>query len=204
MRISPGRQQFEFQYTGLSFTAPEKVRFKYRLEGLETKWMEAGTKRAVNYSYIRPGKYTFRVLACNNDGVWNDVGGALAFTVLPHFWQTWWFRSLAGLNAAALVAGSVLFATRRRMHHKLERIERQRAIDLGRHQPILGGELIGRHAPSPGGDRQRLHPDAAAAHDRRRNAGGAAPVGDMRERRIVQALSQRPDLLGQRPEDELV
>jgi signal transduction histidine kinase len=132
VRISPGRQQFEFQYTGLSFTAPEKVRFKYRLEGLEPKWKGAGTKRAVNYSYIPPGKYTFRVLACNNDGVWNEAGGALAFTVLPHFWQTWWFRSLAGLNAAALVAGSVLFATRRRMHLKLERIERQRAVERER------------------------------------------------------------------------
>lgn len=132
LRISPGRQQFEFQYTGLSFTVPEKVRFNHRLEGLETKWMDAGTKRTANYSYIPPGKYTFRVLACNNDGVWNDVGGALAFTVLPHFWQTWWFRGLAGLNAVALVAGSVLFATRRRMRYKLERIERQRAVERER------------------------------------------------------------------------
>jgi len=132
LRISPGRQQFEFQYTGLSFTAPEKVRFKHRLEGLETKWMDAATKRTANYSYIPPGKYTFRVLACNNDGVWNDVGSALAFTVLPHFWQTWWFRGLAGLNAVALVAGSALFATRRRMRYKLERIERQRAVERER------------------------------------------------------------------------
>jgi signal transduction histidine kinase len=116
----------------LSFTAPEKVRFRYRLEGLETKWMDAGTKRSVNYSYIPPGKYTFRVLACNNDGVWNESGGAFAFTVLPHFWQTWWFRTLAGLNAAVLVAGTVLFTTRRRMRHKLERIERQRAIERER------------------------------------------------------------------------
>jgi signal transduction histidine kinase len=131
-RISPGRQQFEFQYTGLSFTVPEKVRFKYRLEGLETKWMDAGTKRSINYSYIPPGNYTFRVIACNNDGVWNEAGSALAFTVLPHFWQTWWFRTLAGLNAAALVAGSVLFATRRRMRHKVERIERQRAVERER------------------------------------------------------------------------
>jgi len=132
LEISPGRQQFEFRYTGLSFTAPEKVRFKHRLVGLETKWTDAGTKRAVNYSYIPPGKYNFRVLACNNDGVWNEAGGALAFTVLPHFWQTWWFRALAGFNAAALVAGSVLFAARRRMHDKLERIERQRAVERER------------------------------------------------------------------------
>jgi signal transduction histidine kinase/ligand-binding sensor domain-containing protein len=132
LRISPGRQQFEFQYAGLSFTVPEKVQFKYRLEGLETKWVDAGTKRTANYSYVPPGRYSFRVTACNNDGVWNQEGAALAFTVLPYFWQTWWFRSLAGLNAAALVAGSVLFATRRRMRHKLERIERQRAVERER------------------------------------------------------------------------
>ncbi len=131
-RISPGRQQFEFQYTGLSFTAPEKVRFKHRLEGLETKWVEAGPKRAANYSHIPPGNYTFRVLACNNDGVWNESGASLAFTVLPYFWQTWWFRALAGLNAAAIVAGSVLLAARRKMRNKLERIERQRAVERER------------------------------------------------------------------------
>jgi len=135
LRIPPGRQRFDFHYTGLSFTVPEKVRFKYRLEGLETEWMEAedaGTKRAANYNYIPPGKYTFHVQACNNDGVWNEEGAALAFTVLPYFWQTWWFRALSGLGAAALVAGSVLFATRRRMHDKLERVERQRAVERER------------------------------------------------------------------------
>jgi len=132
LQVAAGRQQVEFQYTGLSFTVPEKVRFRYRLEGLETKWMEAETKRSANYSYIPPGSYTFRVQACNNDGVWNEEGAALAITVLPHFWQTLWFRALTGLTAATLVAGSVLFATRRRMRHKLERLERQRAIERER------------------------------------------------------------------------
>jgi signal transduction histidine kinase len=94
--------------------------------------MDADTKRAVNYSYIAPGNYTFRVQACNNDGVWNEEGAALAFTVLPHFWQTWWFRALAALSAMTFVAGSALVATRRRMRHKLERSERQRAVERER------------------------------------------------------------------------
>lgn len=132
LRIPAGRQQVEFRYTGLSFTVPEKVRFKHRLEGLETRWTDAGTTRSVNYSYLQPGSYTFQVLACNNDGVWNEEGAALAFIVLPHFWQTWWFRALAGFNAAALVAGGVLLVTRRRMRTKLERLERQRAIERER------------------------------------------------------------------------
>jgi signal transduction histidine kinase len=132
LRIPPGRKRFEFRYTGLSFTVPEKVRFQYRLEGLETDWVDAGIKRVVNYSYIPPGTYKFHVKACNNDGVWNDEGAELAFTVLPHFWQTWWFRVLATLTAAGAVAGSVLFETRRRMHRKLERLEHQRAIERER------------------------------------------------------------------------
>ncbi len=132
LRIPPGRKRFEFRYTGLSFTVPEKVRFQYRLEGLDPEWVDYGTKRVVNYSYIPPGDYKFHVKACNNDGVWNDAGAELAFTVLPHFWQTWWFRALAGLAAAGAVAGSVLFETRRRMHRKLERLEQQRGIERER------------------------------------------------------------------------
>jgi signal transduction histidine kinase len=132
MRIPPGRRRFEFRYTGLSFTVPEKVRFQYRLEGLEHAWLDAGTKRVVNYSYIPAGNYKFHVKACNNDGVWNDAGAELAFTVLPHFWQTLWFRGLATLAVVGAVAGSVLFETRRRMHRKLERLEQQRAIERER------------------------------------------------------------------------
>lgn len=132
LRIPPGRQRFEFRYTALTFVAPEKVRFQYHLEGLETEWMDGGSKRAVNYGYIPPGHYTFRVVACNSDGVWNLAGAALEFTVQPYFWQTWWFRVPTALAAAALLAGSVLFVTRRRMHRKLERVERQRAIERER------------------------------------------------------------------------
>ena len=144
-RISPGRQQFEFHYTGLSFTAPEKVRFKYRLDGLESKWMDAGTKRTVNYSHIPPGNYTFRVLACNNDGVWNEVGGALAFTVLPHFWQTWWFR----ISSAMGIGLSILFFYRmrlRRLTRQLnmrfeERLAERTRIAQDLHDTLLQGFL---------------------------------------------------------------
>jgi len=132
VRIPPGRHRFEFHYTGLSFIVPEKVRFKYRLEGLEPDWTDAGTKRTANYSYVPPGNYAFRVIACNNDDVWNEHGASLEFGVLPFFWQTWWFRMLAGLIACGGVAAAVLVATRRRMRHKLERLERQRAVERER------------------------------------------------------------------------
>jgi len=129
LRIKPGRQQFDFYYAGLSFTVPEKVRFRYWLEGLEAQWRDAGAKRSANYSYIPPGDYRFHVTACNNDGVWNPAPASLAFTVLPHFWQTWWFQAAGTLAGAGLVAGTVSVAMRRRLQRKLGGIERQRAVE---------------------------------------------------------------------------
>jgi signal transduction histidine kinase/ligand-binding sensor domain-containing protein len=132
LRISPGHNRFEFRYTGLSLAAPQKVKFKYRLEGLESEWVDAGSKRVAEYSFIPPGDYAFRVIACNNDGIWNETGASLSIAVLPHFWQTWWFRAFSGLLLAAALGGGVWFDTRRRMHRKLERLEREQAIERER------------------------------------------------------------------------
>ena len=129
LKIPPGRHRVEFQYTGLSFVAPEKVRFKYRLAGLDADWLEAGTKRIVNYNYIPPGNYIFRVIACNNDDLWNERGAAIAFEALPYFWQTWWFRSLALVLTIVATGGVVWFIARGRMRRKLERLEQQRAVE---------------------------------------------------------------------------
>ncbi|HWX19900.1 MAG TPA: two-component regulator propeller domain-containing protein [Candidatus Binatia bacterium] len=132
LRIAPGHHQFEFHYTGLSFAAPGKVLFRYRLEGLEPGWSEPVTDRVVHYSYLRPGDYTFQVIACNNDGIWNDTGAALSFTTLPHFWQTWSFEIASMVSGAAAVGYGVLWATRRRVRRKLEQLERQRALERER------------------------------------------------------------------------
>jgi len=133
LKIPPGRQRYEFHFTGLSFVAPKKMQFKYQLENWEKDWVNAVTdKRIAPYSYIPPGNYTFHVRACNSDGVWNEAGASLALIVLPHFWQTWWFHAFVVLGAIALVAGIVLFITRRRMRLKLERIERQQALERER------------------------------------------------------------------------
>ncbi|HEV2453402.1 MAG TPA: two-component regulator propeller domain-containing protein [Verrucomicrobiae bacterium] len=132
LQIPPGRQRFEFDYTGISFVSPEKVGFKYRLAGLDPDWTDAGTKRTVNYSYIPPGTYRFEVIACNSDGVWNRTGASQAFTVHPYFWQTWWFPIGSGLAAAALLTSAVLGTSRWRMRQKLERLERQRAVERER------------------------------------------------------------------------
>jgi signal transduction histidine kinase/ligand-binding sensor domain-containing protein len=132
LQIGPGHQRFEFDYTGISFVAPEKVAFRYRLDGLDRGWTDAGTKRNVVYSYIPPGTYRFEVTACNSDGVWNPVGASLPFTVQPYFSQTWWFRIGCGLLAAGLLSAAALWIARWRVRLKLERLERQRAIERER------------------------------------------------------------------------
>ncbi len=131
-RIPAGKQRFDFVWTGLSFAAPERVRFRYQLAGLETGWVEAGAQRSVQYSYLRPGAYTFRVTACNNDSVWNEAGASLRFRVLPHFWQTWWFRGLAVTGGAGLVGGGAWLTARRRAGRKLELLRRQQAVERER------------------------------------------------------------------------
>lgn len=100
-------------YTALSLAIPERVRFRYRLDGWETEWHEAGTRRTVFYTDLKPGGYTFRVLACNNDGVWNETGATLAFTVAPAWYQTWWFTALVIAAMGAAVAGMYRIRLRR-------------------------------------------------------------------------------------------
>ncbi len=132
LQIPAGRQQFEIRYTGLSFSAPDKVHFRYRLVGLESQWTEAGTKRVAEYSYLPPNRYRFEVTACNNDGLWNEKGASLDFAVLPFFWQTWWFQTSSATSMAGLLAGGVFWISRRRVRHKLERTERQHALERER------------------------------------------------------------------------
>lgn len=98
--LSPGTSRLDFYYTALSFIAPENVRFKYKLEGFDDDWIDAGAKRVASYTNLRPGNYTFRVIAANNDGVWNESGAAVQFYLQPRFYQTYWFYLLVGLLLA--------------------------------------------------------------------------------------------------------
>jgi len=131
-QIPPGKQRFEVRYTGLSFAAPDRVRFRYRLDGLETDWVEAGTRRIAQYSYLKPGKYSFHVIACNNDEVWNETGASLDFTVQPHFWQTWWFLMVTMATGVGAVGGGVSLLAHRRERRKLAQLEKQQAVEKER------------------------------------------------------------------------
>src|SRR5262249_53926326 len=76
VRVPPGEPRVEFRYTGLSLRVPERVRFRYRLEGFDPDWVEADTRRVAYYTNLPPGRYRFQVIACNDDGVWNETGAS--------------------------------------------------------------------------------------------------------------------------------
>jgi signal transduction histidine kinase/ligand-binding sensor domain-containing protein/CheY-like chemotaxis protein len=109
-RVPAGATQWELQYTALSLIAPERVRFKYRLEGYDNAWIDAGTRRAAYYTGLPPGEYIFRVIASNNDGVWNEEGATLRFSLQPHFYQTLWFYFLCA--AATIAFAGLLYRLR--------------------------------------------------------------------------------------------
>jgi len=132
LQIPPGPHRLEFQFTGLSLSTPEQVRFRYRLEPLETAWVEAGAARSATYSYVPPGTYRFAVAASLGDGRWGAPATSQSFTVSPRLSETWSFRAAAGLGIVALVAGTVRYITTRRLRRRLERLEWQRGIERDR------------------------------------------------------------------------
>jgi len=128
VQIPAGHNHFQIEYAAMSFVAPQKVRYRYMLEGFDHKWTDAGARRTAYYTNIPPGHYTFRVQAANNDGVWNEAGATLQFDLAPHFYQTIWFYVLLALA----VAGLVLLALRLR----LLRAEREFRAVLGERNRI--------------------------------------------------------------------
>lgn len=131
-RLRPDHERLEFRFSGLSFAAPSKVLFKYQLEGIDNTWIESGSKRTASYSRLPAGSYRFRVIACNNDALWNLTPATLAFTIAPFFWETWWFVGSCVLAAVLAVAFLVRAFTRRRMQRRIEQMERQHEIERER------------------------------------------------------------------------
>jgi signal transduction histidine kinase len=106
--------------------------FKYRLEGLDAHWVEAGGRRVAYYSYLPPGDYRFEVLACNNDGVWNEAGASLAITVLPHVWQTGWFMTVCFAAGTGGLVGTGWGIARGRARRRLAKMKEAAAVERER------------------------------------------------------------------------
>jgi signal transduction histidine kinase/ligand-binding sensor domain-containing protein len=143
VELQPGQVNVEIHYSGLSFINPELVKFKYRLEGLDKDWVDAGTRRTAYYAHLPPGKYIFRVVAANRDGVWNVEGATMQITVVPPFWRTWWFISGAVL---ALTLAAYLFYQRRitqlkRAYRAQEEFSRQLIESQERERKRIAAEL---------------------------------------------------------------
>ncbi|HEU4713231.1 MAG TPA: two-component regulator propeller domain-containing protein [Pyrinomonadaceae bacterium] len=92
LRLPPLIRDLQIDYTALSLVAPEKILFRYKLEGRDRDWQDAGNRRQVFYNDLGPGNYRFRVMACNNSGVWTETGTYVDFTIAPAYYQTVWFR----------------------------------------------------------------------------------------------------------------
>lgn len=168
LRIPPGHGDLEFHYTGLSFQAPEKTTFKYKLENVDRDWVEV-TRRVAYYNNLAPGNYKFLVKACNNDGVWNETGASVSLILEPHFWQTWWFSGSLALLAVALAGGTVRYTTRRHMEQEVRRLEKQNAVEEERiriardmHDEI-GAKLTKISFLGAMAKRKLTHPDEAGA-----------------------------------------
>ena len=187
LRLSPGVNSLDFEFTALSLVAAENVTFRYQLEGVNRDWVEAGTERVARYPRVPPGNYRFHVSACSHDGIWNDLGDSLAFSVQPRLWEATWFRVTGALLATGLLSGGILLAVRHRYRLKLERLEQQQALERERTRIAqdlhddLGAGLVEISFGSALAQDPALGADEAREHTRE--------IGD-RAREMVTALDE--------------
>ncbi len=164
LRLPPFTRDLEIDYTALSFVAPKKVRFRYKLEGRDTVWQEPGTRRQAFYNDLRPRIYRFRVIACNNDGVWNEAGATLDFSVMPAWYQTNWFRALCLISGGFMVC--VIYRLRVRQISRAigarfdERLAERTRMARDLHdtflQTVQGSKLVADDALEPSTDLIRM------------------------------------------------
>jgi ligand-binding sensor domain-containing protein/two-component sensor histidine kinase len=142
IRVAPHSGEVRINYAALSFSHPELNRFRYRLSPAISSWVEAGTSHVASFAGLAPGRYTFAVAGSNNDGVWDPAGAEVSFTILPAFYQTWWFRSLYILATAVILYLIYLLrvrtiTTRVRRQTRVRYEERER-IARELHDTLLG------------------------------------------------------------------
>jgi signal transduction histidine kinase/ligand-binding sensor domain-containing protein len=160
LRLPPLTHNLEIEYTALSFVAPQKVRFRYKLEGVDSGWVEPGTRRQAFYTDLRPRNYRFHVVACNNIGIWNEDGATLDFAVAPAWFQTNWFRFvfIAGICLAVwaiyrLRLEQIAAAMSARFDERLaERTRIARDLHDTLLQTIQGSRLVANNALAPNTD----------------------------------------------------
>ena len=132
LELAAGVRILEFQFSAPEFDAPERVRYRHKLDGENADWSPASAEAVATYTNVSPGAHHFRVIASNADGVWNEQGAGLALVVAPFFWQTWWFPPVAVAAAIALLALIVRWFALRRMQRRIAILEAEHALEKER------------------------------------------------------------------------
>jgi signal transduction histidine kinase/ligand-binding sensor domain-containing protein/DNA-binding response OmpR family regulator len=179
LALDADQRDFEIEYTALSFLAPENVRFRYRLEGFNDEWVEAGTRRRAFYTNVPAGRYTFRVIATNNDGVWNEEGASIAVSVAPHFYETAWFVGLVLVGVVVAGVGGVRWRLR-----YLEKRQRELRVLVDARTQELVFEKEASEESRLEAERQRLEAD------RLREVAEQARLTIETQARVVQELDE--------------
>lgn len=143
IRVPPGSHRVTFAYSGLSLSVPEHVRFKYKLENFDQSWSEPVTTREAVYTNLDSGKYRFRVMASNSEGVWNSAESSVGIEIAPVFWSTWWFR-VCGVLLVGLMVATYFRLRIRRMEQQMnirfdERLAERTRIARELHDSLLQG-----------------------------------------------------------------
>jgi signal transduction histidine kinase/ligand-binding sensor domain-containing protein len=185
VQLPPLSRDLQIGYTSPSFLIPQKVKFRYRLDGHDRDWQDAGTRREAFYTELGPGKYRFRVIACNSSGVWNEAGASLDFSVVPAYYQTNWFRLLCGAAFLGLLWGLYQLRLRqlaREFNMRLdERVGERTRIARELHDTLLQNvqglilklDAVTKHMPREESSRQAIekaldHADQVLAEGRER------------------------------------
>jgi two-component sensor histidine kinase len=185
LQLPPLTRDLQIGYTAPSFLTPQKVTFRYRLDGHDLDWQDAGTRREAFYTELGPGKYRFRVIACDNNGAWNEAGASLDFSVAPAYYQTTWFRLSCGVAFLGVLGGLYQLRLRhlaREFNMRLdERVSERTRIARELHDTLLQNvqglilklHAIAKHMPLEEPSRQAIekaldHADRVLAEGRDR------------------------------------
>ncbi len=197
--LPPKHHRLHFHFTALTLGPTENVHFRYRLDGLDESWVEAGPQRTASYSTLPAGSYRFQVTASNNEGIWNPQSASFAFSVAPFFWNTTWFR-LANVGLiAVLVGGFVRYISFRRLREKLRQLQHKAALDAERARIAkdihddLGGSLTQTILLLDLADRSRMDPQKTSDYLRQLSGNVRLVVDSLDE--IVWAANPTNDTL---------
>lgn len=127
--VPAGSRRLEIDYTAVSLSSPERIRFQHRFEGANTGWTHAETRRTAYFDFLPPGDYAFQVVATSDNDARSSEPAVLRFRVIPKFWETWWFRALVSTVALLAVSGTVALILRARHRRRIEQLERVRAVE---------------------------------------------------------------------------